>query len=228
MLPAIIAKEQRIFQGSRKPVLEVICHLQCNQPLESLALLSRKLLDSGPYGNAFLTRVVVHPEFAFGFSYRMTSVMKAAEKEVLALCAEKDAVVIFNIAEGVHSPGMQLLKVKNHGCIASKGSLKKAEKAEVEATKIDVRRRAIEKNGLYIVSLLCHEATLELQNTRDDQIAIVPAYGVPVSQIGHNSGKGRAFIVSDLCVKKTCGAFREGDFWTKKTENGVTYFWLWE
>jgi len=228
MLPAIRAPEQRVFPGNRRPVLEVICPHQCNQPLGSLASASRKLLEGSPYGNAFGTRVVAHPEFAFGFSYHMEKSVKAAEKEVRALCAEKDAIVIFNIVEGKYDSRMMLAGVLNHGYVASSGGLKKARKIDVAKSEVNVRRRAIEKNGHYIVSLVCYEATLELENARTDQIAIVPAYGFPAAQASHNIGLGRAFIVNDLLGKRACGSFREGDFWVKRAENGATYFWLWE
>jgi len=228
MLPAIRTKEQRLFPGNRKPVLEVICPHQCNQPLVSLASISRRLLDGSPYGNAFKTRVVAHPEFAFGFSYHMERSAKAAVKETSGICAEKDAIVIFNISEGIHDSRMMLADVLNYGYIANKGKARKAKKTMEGGGKLDVRRRAIEKNGIYIVALLCYEAALELENTRHDQITIVPAYGFPAQQAEHNFGKGRAFIVNDLLGKRACGSFREGDFWMKATSNGATYFWLWE
>ena len=228
MLPATISKEQRIFPGNRKPVLEVICPHQCNQPLGSLASISRKLLDGGPYGSAFGTRMVVHPEFATGFSYRLRSSIAPAAQEVAALCAENGAIVIFNVIEGVMMHDMRLGRTINYGYIASKGGLKKAEKVEDDSKKLDVMRRAIEVNGLCIVSLVCYEATLALHNARPDQIILVSSYGFPEQQALHNVSAGRAFIVNDLLGKKACGQFREGDFWVRKMDDGVTYFWLWE
>ena len=227
MLPATIYKEQRVFPGNRKPVLEVICPHQCNQPLGSLASFSRKLLDSSPYGNAFGTRVVAHPEFAFGFSYYMKKSVKAAEKEVLALCAEKDAIVIFNITEGIRDSRMMLAGVVNYGYLASAGRMRKAKKIENGNGEVNTSLRAIEKNGLYIVSLVCYEATLKLRHARPDQIAIVPAFGFPAKQAEHNVSAGKAFIVNDLLGKRACGEFREGDFWVRKSGEEATYFWHW-
>jgi len=228
MLPALRTNERGLFPGSRKPALEVICPHQCNQPLSSLASFSRKLLDESPYGNAFPTRVVAHPEFSFGFSYYMKKSVKAAEKEVLALCSEKDAIMIFNIAEGIYDSRMVLSDVINFGYVASRQGMKKAKKIEDGNGEVNVSLRAIEKNGLYIISLVCYKATLKMKNARQDQIAIVPAYGFPAEQAAHNISSGRAFIVNDLLGRRACGEFRQGDFWMKKKEDGVTYFWLWE
>ena len=228
MLPAQRTKEQQIFPGSRKPVLEVICPHIFNQPLGSLASLSSKLLDSSPYGGAFPTRVVAHPEFAFGISYSLKMSIAPAVREVSALCANKDAVVMFNIIEGLLLPSMQVAGAINYGYIASKGKMAKAKKMQDGSTHIDVRRRATEKNGLGLISLVCYEATLQLKNVQPGQIFIVPSYGIPATEAARNLGAGRAFIINDALCQKAFGAFREGDFWTKKTENGVTYFWLWE
>jgi hypothetical protein len=227
MLPAIITKEQCIFPGNRKPVLEVICPHQCNQPLGSLASVSRKLLEGSPYGNAFPTRVVAHPEFAFGFSHYMKKSVKAAENEVLALCAEKGAIVIFNITEGIYDSSMMLLGVVNYGYLASAGKMKKAKKIEQGKGAVNVSLRAIEKNGLYIVSLVCYEATLRMKNALPDQIAIVSAFGFPAKQAEHNVSVGKAFIMNDLLGKRACGEFRQGDFWVRKSGAEATYFWHW-
>ena len=229
MLPAMRIKEQRFFPGNRQPVLEVICPKLYNRPLESLAPISRQLLEASPYGNAFGTRILAYPEFAFGLCYRLEMSVGPATREIAALCAEKDAIVVFNIVEGTLLPSMRVADPKiNYGYIASKGGMKKEKKIEYEAAELDVSRRAIDKNGLHIVSLVCDEATLELKNTREDQIAIVPAYGFPAVQAMHNSGIGKAMIVNDSLLGKACGEFREGDFWMKRKGEGVTYFWLWE
>ena len=122
---------------------------------------------------------------------------------------------------------MMLAGVLNYGYVASAGKMKKAKKIEGGNGDVNVSLRAIEKNGLYIVSLVCYEATLKMKNAHPDQIAIVPAFGFPAEQAVHNVSVGRAFIVNDLLGKRACGEFRQGDFWVKSKGEGVTYFWHW-
>ncbi len=227
MLPAMRTKEQQIFPGSRKPVLEVICPHIFNQPLGSLASLSAKLLDSSPYKGAFPTRVVAHPEFAFGISYSMKKRISPAVKEVSQLCKEKDAVVLFNIVEEISCRG-QVAGAINFGYLASKEGVRKEKKIADASSWVDVTRRMLEKNGHGIVFLLCYEATLKLRSVQPNHLLVVPAYGISATEAAHNFKSGRAFIVNDGLAQKACGEFGEADFWTRKRTGAATYFWLWE
>jgi len=212
--------------------VEIICphapQPHCNgQPLGSLACLTGKLLDSSPHGNSFPTRVVAHSEFAFGISYQPKPAASSAVREVAALCAQRDAVVLFNISEEVRHCG-QAIGAVNFGYMASREGVRKERKIEGGSTGLDVRRRALEKNGHGIVFLLCYEATLELRSVQERHLLLVPAYGITMPAAMQNLNAGRAVILNDGLCQKACGSFREGDFWVKKKENGATYFWLWE